>query len=64
MTTYDSFESMPVWQKGMDLAERVFAVTRNTSRQRGLWLTSQIFQESDLTLLSELVAHIWEGLKN
>jgi len=24
---YDSFEKMPVWQKGMDLAERVFAIT-------------------------------------
>jgi 23S rRNA-intervening sequence protein len=33
---YSSFEDMPVWQKGMELAERVFA--SNTSEKRGLRL--------------------------
>jgi len=39
---YDSFESMPVWQKAMDLAERVFAITERLPRKEDYGLTSQI----------------------
>jgi four helix bundle protein len=39
---YDSFERMPVWQKGMDLAERVFAITEGLPRKEDYGLTSQI----------------------
>jgi four helix bundle protein len=39
---YDTFESMPVWQKGMDLAERVFAITEDLPRKEDYGLTSQI----------------------
>jgi four helix bundle protein len=42
MSVYDSFESMPVWQKGMDLAERVFAITETLPRKEDYGLTSQI----------------------
>ena len=42
MPTYDSFESMPVWQKGMELAERVFAITETLPRKEDYGLTSQI----------------------
>ena len=42
MPTYDSFESMPVWQKGMELAERVFAITEKLPRKEDYGLTSQI----------------------
>ena len=39
---FDSFEKMSVWQKGMDLAERVFAITENLPRKEVYGLTSQI----------------------
>src|SRR5918996_4708397 len=42
MSTYDSFESMPVWQKGMELAERIFAITETLPRKEDYGLTSQI----------------------
>ena len=39
---YSSFEDMPVWQKGMDLAERVFTLTEGLPRKEDYGLTSQI----------------------
>ena len=42
MSTYVSFESMPVWQKGMQLAERAFAITEALPRKEDYGLTSQI----------------------
>lgn len=42
MPRYDSFESMPVWQKGMELAERVFAITETLPRKEDYGLTSQV----------------------
>jgi four helix bundle protein len=42
MVAYDSFESMSVWQKGMDLAERVFATTEALPKKEDYGLTSQI----------------------
>lgn len=39
---YSSFEDMPVWQKGMDLAERVFVSTETLPRKEDYGLTSQI----------------------
>src|ERR671919_136833 len=42
MSTYDSFESMPVWQKGMELAERIFVITETLPRKEDYGLTSQI----------------------
>ena len=40
--SYSSFEDMPVWQKGMDLAEQVFAITEDLPRKEDYGLTSQI----------------------
>lgn len=37
-----SFEQMTVWQKGMDLARRVFDVTEKLPRKEDYGLTSQI----------------------
>ena len=42
MTVYSSFEDMPVWQKGMELAERVFALTETLPKKEDYGLTSQI----------------------
>jgi four helix bundle protein len=39
---YSSFEDMPVWQKGMELAERVFALTATLPKKEDYGLTSQI----------------------
>jgi four helix bundle protein len=39
---YSSFEDMTVWQKGMDLAERVFTITEGLPRKEDYGLTSQI----------------------
>jgi len=39
---YSSFEAMPVWQKAMDLAERVFTLTEGLPRKEDYGLTSQI----------------------
>jgi four helix bundle protein len=39
---YSSFEDMPVWQKGMELAERVFALTEILPKKEDYGLTSQI----------------------
>ena len=39
---YSSFEDMPVWQKGMALAERVFALTETLPKKEDYGLTSQI----------------------
>jgi four helix bundle protein len=37
-----SFEEMPVWQKGMDLAQRVYEITERLPRKEDYGLTSQI----------------------
>ena len=37
-----SFRDLAVWQKGMDLAERVYACTETMPRSEALCLTSQI----------------------
>jgi len=39
---YRSFEDMPVWQKAIDLAEQVFAITEPLPRKEDYGLTSQI----------------------
>jgi four helix bundle protein len=39
---YNSFEDMPVWQKAIDLAEQVFAITEPLPRKEDYGLTSQI----------------------
>ena len=39
---YSSFEDMPVWQKGMDLAQQVFTLTEKLPRKEDYGLTSQI----------------------
>jgi four helix bundle protein len=39
---YSSFEDMPVWQKGMELAERVFSITEKLPKKEDYGLTSQI----------------------
>ena len=39
---YKSFEEMPVWQKSMNLAVRVFRLTEKLPRKEDYGLTSQI----------------------
>jgi len=39
---YNSFEEMPVWQKAMDLAVRIFRLTEKLPRKEDYGLTSQI----------------------
>lgn len=39
---YNSFEDMPVWQKAMELATRVFEITEKLPRKEDFGLTSQI----------------------
>jgi four helix bundle protein len=39
---YKSFEEMPVWQKAMDLAVRVYQLTDNLPKREDYGLTSQI----------------------
>ena len=39
---YSSFEDMTVWQRGMELAERVFAITETLPRKEDYGLTSQV----------------------
>ncbi len=39
---FSSFEDMPVWQKAMDLAQKVFSLTDTLPRKEDYGLTSQI----------------------
>ena len=39
---YESFEDMTVWQKGMELAQRVYSMTERLPRKEDFGLTSQI----------------------
>ena len=39
---FSSFEDMPVWQKGMDLAEQAYALTERLPRKEDYGLTSQL----------------------
>ena len=39
---YNSFEDMPVWQKAMDLAEKIFKLTEKLPKKEDYGLTSQI----------------------
>jgi len=39
---YKSFEEMPVWQKAMDLAVRIFEITEQLPRKEDYGLTSQV----------------------
>ena len=44
--SYNSFEEMPVWQKAMDLAVKVFYLTEKLPRKEDFGLTSQIRRSS------------------
>ena len=44
--SYKSFEEMPVWQKAMDLAVRIFKLTDNLPRKEDYGLVSQIRQSA------------------
>lgn len=39
---YNSFEEMPVWQKAMDLAEKIFKLTEKLPKKEDDGLTSQV----------------------
>jgi four helix bundle protein len=39
---FSSFEDMPVWQKSMEIAVRIFKLTENLPRKEDYGLTSQI----------------------
>lgn len=39
---YNSFEDMPVWQKAMDLAVKIFHLTEKLPRKEDFGLTSQM----------------------
>jgi four helix bundle protein len=42
MTEYNSFEDMPVWQKAIDLAVKIFNLTEKLPKKEDFGLTSQI----------------------
>ncbi|UJS18597.1 MAG: four helix bundle protein [Candidatus Jettenia sp.] len=50
---YNSFEEMPVWQKAMDLAVRIFKLTEKLPRKEDYGLTSQI-RRSTLSISGNL----------
>ena len=39
---YRSFEEMPVWEKAMDLAQQIFALTEGLPKKEDYGLTSQV----------------------
>ena len=39
---FSSFEAMPVWQKAMELAQKVFSLTEGLPRKEDYGLTSQV----------------------
>lgn len=39
---FSSFEDMPVWQKAMELAQKVFSLTEGLPRKEDYGLTSQV----------------------
>ena len=39
---YNSFEEMPVWQKAMDLAVKIYSLTERLPKKEDFSLTSQI----------------------
>ena len=43
---YNLFEDMPVWQKAMDLAVKIFRLTENLPKKEDYGLTSQIRNSS------------------
>lgn len=53
---YNSFEDMPVWQRAMDLAVRIFNLTEHLPRKEDYGLTSQIRNSS-----SSVPGNIAEG---
>ncbi|MCF6351379.1 MAG: four helix bundle protein [Cyclobacteriaceae bacterium] len=46
------FEGLIIWQKGMELAEGIFQLTRNFSKEEMYNLTSQIMRASDSIALN------------
>jgi len=54
---YNSFEDMPVWQKAMDLAVRIFYLTEKLPRKEDFGLTSQI-RNSALSVSGNLACPI------
>jgi four helix bundle protein len=50
---YTSFEEMPVWQKSMELAVRIFHLTEKLPRKEDYGLTSQI-RDSGLSVSGNL----------
>ena len=39
---FSSFEDMPVWQKAMELAQKIFSLTESLPRKEDYGLTSQV----------------------
>ena len=50
---YNSFEAMPVWQKAMELAVKIFELTEKLPRKEDYSLTSQI-RDSALSVSGNL----------
>jgi four helix bundle protein len=46
------FENLIIWQKGMELAEEIFQLTRNFPKEEMYNLTSQIMRASDSIALN------------
>ncbi len=51
---YNSFEDMPVWQKALELAVKIFNLTENLPRKEDYGLTSQI-RSSALSVSGNIV---------
>jgi len=51
--SFNSFEDMPIWQKAMDLAVKIFNLTEDLPRKEDYGLTSQI-RDSGLSVSGNL----------
>jgi len=51
--SFNSFEDMPIWQKAMDLAVKIFNLTETLPRKEDYGLTSQI-RDSGLSVSGNL----------
>lgn len=52
MKLHSSFEDMPVWQKGMELAQKIYAVTKEDDYLQLRTIIDQIWKELNALISS------------